>query len=112
MNLFDQTLANRAQSVLKNTDGESNRTLGLEIFSMFTDRMVGPASSPKLDETGEGDCCLGFVRTAMTLESTKTLAKHLCRRGGPPMEPGIETVFLSANWTTGVNSYHGEYIRW
>lgn len=109
MNLFDQTLANRAQRVLKSTDGESNRTPGLEIFS---DRIVGSTSSSKPDETEEADCCLGFVRAAMAIEPTEALAKHLCRRGGSPMEPRIETVFLSVDWTTRVNSYHRKYIRW
>lgn len=37
MNLFVQILANRAQKVLKKTDGESNRTLGLETASAFRD---------------------------------------------------------------------------
>jgi len=75
MNLFVQMLTNRAQRVLKNTEGESNRTFGLCITSVFGDRVVGSPSSSNLDGTGEADCCLIVVGTALTLESMGALVR-------------------------------------
>lgn len=77
---MDQILENRAQSVLKNTDGESNRTLGLETPSVFTDRVVGPSSTAKASGTGEGDRCLVFGGTAMKFGIAETVDELLCRR--------------------------------
>ena len=56
MNLFVQMLENRAQRVLKNTDVESNWTFGLEISSVFGDRVVGSPSSADLDGAREVLC--------------------------------------------------------
>lgn len=109
MNLLDQTLANRAQRVLKNTGGESNCTLGREISSAQTDRPVGSGSSSNLDGTGEGDCCLVIVGTAMTRDPMEALGGHLCRRGGPPMER-IDTA-LSHFSITQFNCW-GKYSTW
>ena len=74
-------LENRAQMVLKNTDGESNRTLGLEIPSVFTDRIAGPSSTSNMGGIWEGDWCLAFVGTAMKFDSMEALDELLCRRG-------------------------------
>jgi len=103
MNLFDQILENRAQRVLKNTDGESNLTLGLEISSAFADRIVGPSSTSNSSGTGEGDWCLAFVGTAMEFDSMEAIGDLLCRRDGSPMwriDTGLSS-FLPANSTTG-----------
>jgi hypothetical protein len=74
-------LTNRAQRVLKNTDGESNRTLGLVISSVPKDWVVGSASSSNLDGTGEADCCLAIVGTAVTVESMGAPGERSGRRG-------------------------------
>ena len=106
MNLLDQILENLAQRVSKNTDGESNRTLGLEISSVFTDRIFGPSSTSNSNTTGEGDCCLAFVGTAMEFDSVEAIGDLLCRRDGSPVwriDTGLCS-FLSANSTTRVNS--------
>jgi len=66
MNLLVQILANRAQRVLKNTDGESNRIFGLTTSSVATGEVVGSASSSNFDGTGEAACCLVVVRTGGT----------------------------------------------
>jgi len=84
MKLFDQILEKRAQKVLKNTNGESNRTLGLETSPTFTDRVVGPSSSLNLDGAGEADCCLTVIGIATTLDSMEALDKRSGRRDGPP----------------------------
>lgn len=57
MKFFVHILANRAQRVLKNTEGESNRTSGREISSAFAG-WVGSTVSSNLDGTGEVDSCL------------------------------------------------------
>ena len=103
MNLFDQMLENRAQKLLKNTNRESNRTLGLEIPSAFTDRVVGSSSVSNSDGTGEGDCCSTSLGIAMTRHSVKVFDEHLCRRDGSPMER-IWTAILLVNSTTRTNS--------
>lgn len=77
---MDQILENRAQRVPKNTDGESNRTLGLETPSVFTDRVVGPSSTENASGTGERDCCLVFAGTAMKFDTAEILDELLCRR--------------------------------
>ena len=69
MNLFVQMLANRTQKVLRNTEGESNRTLGLVISFVFKGWVIGSPSSSNLDGTGEADCCLIVVGTALMLGS-------------------------------------------
>jgi len=86
MNLFDQMLENRAQRVLKKTNGELNRTLGLETLSALTDRVVGSSSVSKPDGTGGGDCRFVPLGIAMTLDSAEALDEHLRRRDGSPME--------------------------
>ena len=75
MNLLVQMLANRAQRVLKNTEGESNRTFGLDIFSVFKDWVAGSPSSSNLDGTGDADCCLIVVGAAFTPESMGDLGE-------------------------------------
>jgi len=75
MNLFVQMLTNRAQRVLKNTEGESNRTFGLGISPTFKDRVVGSPSSSNLDGTGEADCCLVVFGMALTSESMGALGE-------------------------------------
>jgi len=76
MNLFVQMLANRAQRVLKNTEGESNRTCGLDTSSSVPkDLVVGSPPSSNLDGTGEADCCLVVVGMALTSESMGALVK-------------------------------------
>jgi len=105
-NLFDQILENLAQKVLKNTGGESNRTLGLEIPSVFTARVVGPSSTSNSNGSGEGDWCLAFVGTAIKFDSMGALGDLLCRRDGSPVgsiDTGLSS-FLSADPTTRVNS--------
>ena len=73
MNLFVQMLANRAQRVWKNTEGESNRTFGLGV-SEFKDRVVGsPESSVNFDETGEGDCCIVVAGVTLAVWFLRTL---------------------------------------
>lgn len=79
MNLLVQILANRAQRVLKNTDGESNRIFGLTISSAATGGVVGPASSSNFDGTGEAVCCLVVVRTGV-VESMEALDEGSGRR--------------------------------
>ena len=85
MNLLVQILANRAQRVLKNTDGESNRTFGLTISSAVADRIVGSASSSNFDGTGEVDCCLVVVRTGVT-ESMGALDEGSGQRNASTVE--------------------------
>ena len=80
MNLFVQMLANRAQRVLKNTEGESNRTFGLGTSSVCNDRVVGSPSSSNLDGTGEAGCCLVVVGTALTSESMGALGESSGQR--------------------------------
>ena len=80
MNLFVQILANRAQRVWKNTNGESNRTFSLGISSVFKDRVVRSPSSVNFDETGEGDCCIVFTRVALAVWFLRTLDE--CSGGG------------------------------
>ena len=75
VNLFVQILANRAQKVLKNTEGESNRTFGLDTFSVPKDRVVGSPSSSNLDGTGETDRRPIVVETALTPESMGALSE-------------------------------------
>ena len=79
MNLLVQILTNRAQRVLKNTDGESNRIFGLTISSAATGRVAGPASSSNFDGTGEAACCLVVVRTGVE-ESMEVLDEGSGRR--------------------------------
>lgn len=76
MNLLVQILANRAQRVLKNTDGESNLIFGLAV----TDRMAGSASSSNFDGTGETDRCLVVVDTGATVDSMEVLGGDSGRR--------------------------------
>jgi len=102
MNLLDQMLEKRAQRVSKNTNGESNRTLGLEIPSMFTDRVAGSSSTSNSGGTWEGEWCFALVGTAIMFDSMEILDDPLCRRGGSPVG-GFDTSlspFLSANPTT------------
>jgi hypothetical protein len=80
MNVLDQMLENRAQRVLKNADGESNRTLGLETPSVFTDRVVGPSSTANASGIGERDRPPVFVVTAMDFDTAETPHGLLCRR--------------------------------
>lgn len=106
MNLLDQMLEKRAQRVSKNTDGESNRTLGLEIPSIFTDRVAGSSSILNSSGTGEGEWCLAFVGTAIRFDPMEALDDPLCRRGGSPVgrfDTGLSPL-LSANSTTRENS--------
>lgn len=70
MNLFVQILANRAQRVLKNTDGESNRIFGLTISaSVSVDPTVGSAPSSDLYGGGEADPSLVFFEIGATVDS-------------------------------------------
>lgn len=78
-------LVNRAQRVLKNTDHESNRTLGLEIPAL-TGRVLGSASSMNVDGIRDADCGLAVVGTAVMLDSMKALGESSTRRGGTPTE--------------------------
>lgn len=73
MNLLVQILANRAQRVLRNTDGESNRILGLVISSVAMGRVVGSTSSSNLDGTGETDRCSVVVKAGGAFESMRGL---------------------------------------
>ena len=85
MNLLVQMLTNRAQRVLKNTEGESNRTFGLEISSVFKDRAAaGSPSSSNLDGTGEVDCRLIVAGAALTLESMGALGESSGGRDSSP----------------------------
>ena len=85
MNLFVQTLAKRAQKVLKNTTGESNRTSGLETFSAFSHGVVGSASSANLDGTGETDRSLVAFGEAVTLGSMEALGERSGGRSDSPI---------------------------
>lgn len=86
MNLFVQILVNRAKSVLKNTDGESNRTRGREVSPAFTDRVTESTSSSDLDRTGEAGCLLVVVGAVAVFESMGAVSRGSNRRDGPPME--------------------------
>jgi hypothetical protein len=95
MNLFVQMLTNRAQKVLKKTDGESNRIFGLTISSVLTDR-VGSALSSYLDGIGEADRCLVAFERDPTLESMAV--------------PGEEGRLWGRAWNKKLTSM--SYIRW
>jgi hypothetical protein len=94
---------------LKNTDGELNRTLGLEISSVFKDRVVVSTSSSNLGRAGEANCCLVVViiGTAVTLESMVVLGEGSGRRDGSPMEEINTLLFSSVNQTYMAWEAHG-----
>ena len=78
-------LTNRAQRVLKNTNGESNWTFGLEI-SLFTDQVLGLTSSSNFGGIWETDHGLVVIGNAVTLNSMRVLGESSTRRDGPPTE--------------------------
>lgn len=86
MNLFVQILANRAKRVSRNTDGESNKTLGLEVSSTFVDRVTESTLSSNLDGTGEAGCWLVVVGAVTVFESMVILSEGSNRMDGSPTE--------------------------
>ena len=112
INLFVQMLANRAQMVSKNTEGESNRTCGLDTSSSASkDRVVGLPSSSNLGGTGEADCCRIVVGIASAPRSMGALGESSGRRDWPSMEKTDPDFLSVANQMTGVGSWRGVCVR-
>ena len=75
-NLFVQILANRAQRLFNNHDGESNRTIGLAVSFVVTDRVVESAPSSSLCGARESGCWASILGAGVAPETMEAFNEH------------------------------------